>query len=265
MKIYISADIEGIAGIGHWDEATLGKDNYDIFQEQMTREVVAACEGAIAAGATEIVVQDAHDTGRNLDPSQLPYPVQLIRGWSGHPYCMVQELNSSFTALVLIGYHSRSGSGHNPLAHTLSEEMNRILLNGQPITEFHLVTMTATDVGVPVVFVSGDSGLCAAVAAYNTNIETVATKKGIGESVWGIHPEAVVKQIQAGVKRALQHREQIQIKPLPEHFHLEVEYKHPPDAYENSFYPGAKLQGEQSVIFETNDWFEVIRALAFIV
>lgn len=265
MKIYISADIEGIAGISHWDEATLGKQQYDIFQEQMTREVIAACEGVIAAGATEIIVKDAHDTGRNLDPYQLPYPAQLIRGWSGHPYSMVQELNSSFTALVLIGYHSRAGSGNNPLAHTLSENPNWILLNGQPIAEFHLVAMTAAYEGVPVVFVSGDSGLCQAVKAYDADIETVTTNKGIGESVWGIHPVEVVKQIQAGVKRALQHRELFQVKPLPKHFQLEVEYKHPPDAYENSFYPGAKLQGEQSVIFETNDWFEVMRALWFIV
>jgi len=265
MKIYISADIEGIAGISDWDEATLGKEHYNIFQEQMTREVIAACEGAIAAGATEIIVKDAHDTGRNLDPYQLPYPVQLIRGWSGHPYSMVQELNSSFAALILIGYHSRSGSGGNPLAHTLSEEINWILLNGQPTSEFHLMAMTAAYEKVPVVFISGDSALCQAVKAYDTNIETVVTKKGIGESVWGIHPEEVVKQIQAGVERALQHRDQIPVKPLPEHFKLEVEYKHPPDAYENSFYPGAKLQSEQSVIFETNNWFEVMRTLWFIV
>ncbi len=264
MKIYISADIEGIAGISHWDEATLGKENYDIFQEQMTREVIAACEGAIESGATEIIVKDAHDTGRNIDPYELPLPAQLIRGWSGHPYSMVQELNSSFTALILIGYHSRSGSGNNPLAHTLSEEINRIILNGEPITEFHLVAKTAAYEGVPVVFVSGDASLCEAVVAYDTNIETVATKKGIGESVWGIHPEEVIKQIETGVKRALKHRNQIPVKPLPQNFQLEVEYKHPPDAYENSFYPGAKLQGEQSVIFETNDWFEVIRALSFI-
>ncbi len=229
----------------------------------MTREVIAACEGAIAAGATEIIVKDAHDTARNLDPYRLPYPAQLIRGWSGHPYSMVQELNSSFTALVLIGYHSRSGYGSNPLAHTLSEELNQILLNGQAIAEFHLVAMTAAYEKVPVVFVSGDSGLCQDVKVYDKNIETVITKKGIGESVWGIHPEEVVRQIQAGVKSALQY--QIPVKPLPDCFQLEVEYKHPPDAYENSFYPGAKLHGEQSVLFETHDWFEVIRALSFIV
>lgn len=265
MKVYISADIEGIAGIGHWDEATLGEQNYDIFQEQMTREVVAACEGAITAGATEIIVKDAHDTGRNLDPYQLPHPVQLIRGWSGHPYSMVQELDSSFAALILIGYHSPSGSAGNPLAHTLSEKLNQILLNGQPTTEFHLMAMTGAYEKVPIVFVSGDSSLCEAVKAYDVNINIVSTKKGIGESVWGIHPEEAIKLIETGVEQALQQPLSTQVKSLPEHFQLEVQYKHPPDAYQNSFYPGAKLQREQSVIFETNDWFEVIRALQFLI
>jgi D-amino peptidase len=264
MKIYVSADIEGVTGISHWDEASLGKQNYDFFREQMTREASAACEGAMFAGATEIVVKDAHSTGRNIPPHRLPPPVQLIRGWSGHPYSMVQELNSSFAALVLVGYHSRAGSGANPLAHTLTGKNNWIKLNGQPIAEFHLMAMTAAYEGVPVVFVSGDAALCRDVKAYDETIETVATNKGIGESVWAIHPDEAVKQIRAGVERALHNRHQIQVKPLPDYFHLEVEYKHPPSAYSNSFYPGARLQGEQSVVFETDNWFEVMRSLQFI-
>jgi D-amino peptidase len=264
MKVYISADIEGIAGISHWDEATLDEQNYDIFQEQMTREVIAACEGAKAAGATEIIVKDAHDTGRNLNPYELPDPVQLIRGWSGHPYSMVQELDNSFAALILLGYHSGSGTGGNPLAHTWSVELNRVLLNGQQISEFDLMVFTATSIGVPVVFVSGDFALCQAVAAYDPNIQTVATKKGIGESIWGIHPESAVKQIKEGVKKGLQSRSKILVQPLPAYFQLEVEYKHPPDAYANSFYPGAKLKGEQSIILKTDNWFDVMRAVLFI-
>ncbi|MFM7365660.1 MAG: M55 family metallopeptidase [Cuspidothrix sp.] len=264
MRIYISVDIEGIAGIAHWNEATLGKSGYEIFREQMTRETVAACEGAIAGGATEIIVKDAHDTGRNIDPSQLPYPVQLIKGWSGHPYSMVQGLDSSFAALILIGYHSPSGSGQNPLAHTFSPNINRMLLNGQLVSEFHLMAITAAYEQVPVVFVSGDAALCQGVKDYNSKIETVYTIKGMGESVWGIHPQLVLEQIQTGVTQALQQREQIQVQPLPEYFQFEVEYKHPPLAYKYSFYPGATLKGEQSVILETNNWFDIIRSLSFI-
>ena len=105
MNVYISADIEGTAGITHWDEADRNNPAYPEFREAMTREVVAACEGAIAAGATDILIKDAHDSGRNIHVSQLPECARIVRGWSGHPYSMVQELDESFDALVLIGYH----------------------------------------------------------------------------------------------------------------------------------------------------------------
>jgi D-amino peptidase len=265
MKIYISADIEGVTGIDHWDETLLGATNYDLFREQMTREVIAACEGAIAAGATEIIVKDAHHTGRNILPHRLPEPVNLIRGWSRHPYSMVQELNSSFTALVLIGYHSRAGSGANPLAHTLTTDINQLKLNGQPVAEFHLMAMTAASEGVPVVFVSGDAALCQDVKTYDAAIETVATNKGIGESVLSLHPEQAIQQIRTGVETALRNCHQLQPRSLPSHFQLEVEYKHPPQAYRNSFYPEARLQDARSVVLETDTWFEVMRALQFIV
>jgi D-amino peptidase len=265
MKIYISADIEGVSGIDHWDEATLGKTNYDIFREQMVREVTTACEAAIAAGATEIVVKDAHDSGRNLIPERLPHPVQLIRGWSGHPYSMVQELDSSFDALILIGYHAPAGSGANPLAHTLTTSLAQVRLNGQPIAEFHLMTLTAASEGVPVVFVSGDAMLCSQVKAYDPQIETVATKKGWGESVLSIHPEEAIHRIRAGVEQALLNRGHISVKPLPAQFELAIEYKHPPKAYRSSFYPGAELQDDRTVVLKTNHWFDVMRALQFII
>ena len=105
MKVYISADIEGVCGSTHWDEADNNKKDYTEFQKQMTAEVAAACKGAMAAGAKEIVVQDAHGTGRNITAKDLPDSVKLIRGWSGSPYAMVQELDNTFDALMFIGYH----------------------------------------------------------------------------------------------------------------------------------------------------------------
>ena len=75
---------------------------------------------AISAGATEIWVKDAHDTARNLIAARLPPQARLMRGWSGHPYQMVDGLDASFKALLMIGYHSRAGSDTNPLAHTLT-------------------------------------------------------------------------------------------------------------------------------------------------
>ncbi len=80
MKIYISADIEGVCGSTVWPEAERDKQPYIEFQNQMTAEVKAACEGALAAGAKEIVVKDAHATGRNIIAGELPRAVKLIRG-----------------------------------------------------------------------------------------------------------------------------------------------------------------------------------------
>ena len=117
MKVYISADIEGITGTTHWDETDKAKADYTEFRQQMTAEVAAACEGALKAGVNEIWVKDAHDSARNIIAAQLPPETRLNRGWSGHPYFMMDRLDSTFQAVVMIGYHSRAGSGASPLAH----------------------------------------------------------------------------------------------------------------------------------------------------
>ena len=90
MKIYISADIEGVAGITDWTEANPNSPSYHQHQLEMTKEVAAACEAGIRSGAESIYVKDAHWGGRNILPEHLPEKTHLIRGWSGHPYCMVQ-------------------------------------------------------------------------------------------------------------------------------------------------------------------------------
>ena len=84
--------------------------DYTEFQERMTREAVAACEGALAAGATELWIKDAHGTGRNIRQEALPTEAVLSRGWSNHPLGMVQELDESFAVVGMVGYHGPAGS-----------------------------------------------------------------------------------------------------------------------------------------------------------
>ena len=147
MKVFISADIEGTAGITNWDEARKPHADYPEHRQQMTREVLAACDGANAAGAKEILIKDAHATGRNILQADLPENVRLIRGWSGHPMSMVQELDKSFDAALFIGYHSKAGDETNPLAHTLTGEVMRMRINGVPTSEFLLHAYAAATVG----------------------------------------------------------------------------------------------------------------------
>ena len=105
MKAYLSVDIEGVAGIAHWDEAFKREPDYAEFQDRMTQEAVAACEGALAAGATEIWVKDAHGSGRNIAQEALPVEATLIRGWSNHPLGMVQELDDTFDVHTEVRLH----------------------------------------------------------------------------------------------------------------------------------------------------------------
>ena len=260
MKIYISADIEGVTGIGHWNEAT----SESPFANQMTREVQAACEGANEACAAEIWIQDAHDSGRNITFADLPNNIRLIRSFSGHPFCMMQELDQSFTAALMIGYHAYAGSDENPLAHTLDTDLFSIKINGEYASEFLINAYTAALVDVPVPFVSGDAGLCQHVKAINPHITTVATTIGVGQSVISMHPTEICARIRLGVESCLQgDLGKCKIK-LPQQFTVELTYVNHTQAYKAAFYPGIQKISERSLLFETNDYFEVLRMLSFI-
>ena len=263
MKIYISADIEGVTGVTNWDETELGKADSQIPREQMTSEVVAACEGALQAGATEIWVKDAHDSGRNIIASKLPQEARLVRGWAPHPLMMLQELDETFQAAMFIGYHSRAASNTNPLAHTLTGTIVRIRLNEQDASEFLLNMYAAASLKVPVVFVSGDKGLCEDVVNLNPNIGTVAVKEGVGSSTVNIHPDLAVKRIREGALKALAGNPAKCMPAFPSRFSLDTQYRDHSKAYLYSFYPGAKLKDSVTVHFETESYFEILRFLLF--
>ena len=215
MKVYISVDIEGVADITHWDEAELGKPGYEAYREQMTVEAVAACEGAINAGATEILVKDAHWTARNIFPGRLPEMARLIRGWSGHPLLMVQDIDESFDALAMVGYHSAANAGWNPLAHTITDKVAKMLINGNLTSEFMLCRDAAAGFGVPSVFLSGDKNLCDSAEAQTPTIHTMATKDGAGASTTSLHPAVAARGVRDGIEAALRDEAASPCRPCP--------------------------------------------------
>jgi D-amino peptidase len=264
MKIYISVDIEGVAGSTHWDETEKSHPDYQEFRELMTREAIAAIEGAEAAGAREIWVKDAHDTGRNLITSMLPANVRLIRSWAGHPFCMVQELDESFDAVAMIGYHARAGSEANALAHTLSTKAALITLNGKPASEFIIHALAAAMLKVPTAFVSGDEGLMEEVRAANPHIGICGVKRGVGQSTVSMTPAGAVKAIRDGVKSALSGNIKRALLKVPKRSVIEIAYNDPVTAYRMGWYPGAKHIGNRTIRFETADYFEILRMLNFV-
>ena len=264
MRVYISADIEGVAGIAAWEETVKGGKGYETHALQLTKEVEAACKGAIEAGAQEVYVRDAHDSARNINFNLLPEEVYLQRGWAQEPSCMVSGIDRGFDAAIFIGYHSRAGSNKSPLAHTLSTNIEHIKLNGRKVSEFVINAYTAAYYKVPVVFVSGDKELMEEVSEYNSHISTLSTKEGVGDSVISIHPERAIREIRDEVREVLSKGFLECTLTLPEAFQVEISYKSHQSAYRMSFYPGASLKDEHTIAFNTEDYYEVLRFLHFV-
>jgi D-amino peptidase len=263
MKVFISADIEGVTGVTNWNETEKPHIDYPEFREQMTAEVAAACEGALTAGATEIVVKDAHGSGRNLIAAKLPREVRLIRSWTVDPYSMMAGIDPSFDAAMMTGYHSRAGSDASPLAHTFTGRVVYIKINGRYASEFLINAHTAGWLGVPVAFLSGDAGVCQDAAAFLPGLTTVAVMEGTGESTSSIHPALAVERIRAAVETALRGEGAGRLVPMPPHFSVEVRFKLHTNARQASFYPGARLAEPHVVQFEEADYFDVLRFFMF--
>ena len=265
MKIFITADIEGITGAAHWDETDQNNEYFQQLREQMTAEVAAACEGALNAGATEIWIKDAHGWARSLIPAKLPREIRLARSWSGHPYSMMQELDESFTAAMAIGYHSRAGSNGSPLAHTMTGSMTWYKINGQYASEFMVSAYTAGMLKVPMVFLSGDEMICSDGQALIPGLTTMAGMYGVGDSTVSIHPQVAVERIRTGVEAALKGDISRCVVPMPEQFDIELRYRRHPDAYHASFYPGAYVIDAHTIGFKTDNYFDVLRFFSFCV
>ncbi len=264
MKVYLSADIEGITGTTHWDETEKKEADYSEFREQMTAEVVAACEGALEAGASEIWVKDAHDSARNIIAAKLPAEARLVRGWSGHPYMMMDCLDSSFQAALMVGYHSRAGSNANPLSHTMSGSDLYVKINDRYTAEFLINTYTAALENVPVVFVSGDAGLCEDASALVPDITGVAVKQGYGNATINLQPQLAVQKIREGARKALSCDVSTCRVQLPRHFTVEISYKSWAKAYSSSFFPGACLKDANTILYESDNYFDVLRLFQFV-
>lgn len=264
MKVFISADIEGCAAITSWDEVHKGQAGYAEFREQMTAEVVAACEGARAAGATDILVKDAHESACNLIVSRLPDYVRIVRGWSGHPHVMMFGLDRGFDAALFVGYHDAAGTDGNPLAHTMNDRIARLWLNGELASEFTVNAYTAALNGVPPVFLSGDRGICDAARRLVPAMRTVAVSEGFGRATISVAPAKAVQMIRDGVEEALSGDLAQCGLPLPERFEVVIEFNNASDAYRASFYPGAEHPKACTLRFVADDYFEVLRAIRFL-
>jgi D-amino peptidase len=201
LKVYISVDMEGVAGVVTADQLLPGGFEYERFRHFMTDETLAAVRAAKEAGAGEIVVSDAHGNGENLLIEEFPKDVHIVRAWPRHGG-MMAGLDSSFNAAMFIGYHASTTNPNGVRAHTFSSaHYTRVALNGNAVTEGEFNAAYAGAKGVPIIFASGDDAAVQEIKSRLGNIETVDSKKSLSfHSAETLTPAASCEKIFAGVK-----------------------------------------------------------------
>ncbi|MBX7236267.1 MAG: M55 family metallopeptidase [Caldilineales bacterium] len=262
MKVFISADIEGVACVAHIAEifAEAGGE-YQMARRWMTAEVNAAALGAFEAGASEVVVADSHSSFRNLLPDELHEDVVLVRG-TPRPMFMMQGLDASFDAVFFIGYHARHNDPGGVLGHTFMEQVAAIRLNGQTIAEAHFNAAIAGHLGVPVALVSGDHVIAEAVRTALPWAERVVVKQGLGVlATQSLTPRKAQARIRAGARAALARLGEMQPFVLARPITLEVDFGIGQWAQLSADLPGAELIGEHSVRYLAADMLEAQRIL----
>jgi D-amino peptidase len=188
MNIFISADIEGMAGIVGWHQANNDERDYGTARLWMTEQVNAAVEGAISAGATGVLVKDAHETATNILLDKLHPAAELISGW-GPLGSMVEGVDESFDAVMLLGYHARAMTPGGTLAHTWSGNVLDLRLNGEPIGEAAWAAAFAGQFNVPIALVTGDDKLKEQLDhELPPGFHYVITKTGMGHKAARLRP-----------------------------------------------------------------------------
>jgi D-amino peptidase len=225
LKIMIQVDFEGVTNVVNWDEIYPGHPHFDRNCDILTGEINAAIEGAVAAGAVEIIVRDGHSGNINVNPLLLDPRAKLTKGRvPGTPHTMVLGIDSTYDALLFIGAHARAGESMGTLSHTMSLKVNDFRINGRPLFEPAFNALYAAQFGVPVVFLSGDNMACKEAFENFGPIETVETKFAYGRNcAMSKSPVRVYEEIRAGVERALLDLENGCVFKLESPYKMELE------------------------------------------
>lgn len=215
MKVYISIDTEGISGIVAWEQVMPGTAEYETGMELVLGELNAAIEGAISAGATELVVNDAHAAMRNFDPSRLVGNAEYVSG-RHKPLYMMQGLDSTFDAALLVGYHGSAGTS-SALSHTYNPEViYEARLNRQVTGEAGINALVAQAYGVPVVLITGDAQTGEELRRFVPQVIAVETKVSISRfAASNLHPETVRQRIHTAAAKALRSAAGADQRPIP--------------------------------------------------
>jgi len=265
-KVYISVDMEGIWGVVHGDQTSAAGEGYGAARKWMAEDVNAVIAGLREAGAGEIVVNDSHGGMKNIVADALDPTASLISG-TPKPLVMMEGIDVSFDAVVLVGYHARAGSFPGVLDHTISgATVYAIKINGRELPEMGLNAAIAGYYKVPVIMLTGDTTTCGqARELFGKNITTIAVKDAIGRVAAKMLPRVeALAQLKAGAKKAVEGRAQARPFVLTTPLSFELEFHNSGQSELPMLIPGIKRLGPRAVGFTSNDYvegFKILRAL----
>jgi D-amino peptidase len=265
LKVHISVDMEGVAGVVTGDQLGPTGFEYGRFREFMTKEALAAVAAAKAAGATEIVVADSHGNGENLLIEQFPPDVTIVRSWP-RKLSMMGGLDETFDAAIFIGYHASTTNPTGVRAHTNSSAtLTRVALNGVDVTEGAWNAAIAGHFGVPVVMVSGDDAAVAEVRKVIGPVEGAETKKALGfHSARTLTPQAALEVIAEHVKKGLARRGELKPYRPAGPITVDVGFKHYMPAEVLAYLPLFERTSAHSIRFRAKDMVEATSVMEFI-
>ena len=255
LKVFISVDMEGLAGVVSGVEVSASGPDYAHFRAIMAGETNAAVDGAFRAGATEVLVRDSHGDKRNLLPGDVDPRARLLRGASAGPKNMMEGIDSTFDAVVFIGYHAKAGTPGAILEHTSTGNVVDFTVNGVSLPEGGYNALMAGLYGVPVVFAAGDRALVEQLRGLLGPIGAVAVKEEIGDASLGMSPKRAQDEIRVGVEQAIRARARARIYKLSPPYTMVLKVKQ-----ERAPYPGAQKVRDGEFTFTSPDLLAVLTA-----
>jgi D-amino peptidase len=264
LKVYISADMEGVVGAVTGDQLGPSGFEYGRFRQIMTNEVNAAIEAARAMGATEILVSDSHGNGENLLIEELPADIQLVRSWP-RPLMMMEGIDESFDAAIFIGYHASTTNTQGVRAHTISSaSLTAVRLNGVEMMEASINAAIAGDFGVPVVMISGDDATVEEARRIIGDVEGAVVKWSYGfHSARTIMPEASYALIDERVRAALGRLDDFEPYRMEGPIELEISFKNYMPAELLAYLPNVERVDAHTIRFTGRDMTEISKFIEF--
>lgn len=262
LKIYISADMEGVVGAVTGEQLGPGGFEYERFRQFMTDEVNAAIDAARAAGATEFLVSDSHGNGQNLLIEQMPDDVMIVRSWP-RPLGMMEGIDDTFDGVIFTGYHASTANTRGVRAHTMSSaNITSLRLNGIEMTEGSMNAAIAGHFGVPVILVTGDDAAVAENQVIIGDIEGAIVKWSYGfHSARTLTPEAAYEEIRTRTASAISRIDDFDPYVLETPIELELSLKHYMPVETLSYLPNVEKVNSHTIRYIGEDMIDISKFL----